>query len=96
MKVSDTSTGSVLPQHNVAAAASRTTDLTPSIDLPLSDAPSPTDPTSEVDAGGTLPTAVRMLLSQDLFAGSREVCIAHRGALYRLRITMQNRLILQK
>jgi hemin uptake protein HemP len=24
------------------------------------------------------------------------VCIAHRGALYRLRITMQNRLILQK
>ena len=42
------------------------------------------------------PTAVRMLLSKELFGGSREVCIAHRGALYRLRITMQNRLILQK
>ena len=42
------------------------------------------------------PTAVRMLNSDDIFSGSREVCIAHRGALYRLRITMQNRLILQK
>ncbi len=42
------------------------------------------------------PTAVRMLLSKELFGSSREVCIAHRGALYRLRITMQNRLILQK
>jgi len=42
------------------------------------------------------PTAVRMLNSDDIFGGSREVCIAHRGALYRLRITMQNRLILQK
>ncbi|MGC3969516.1 MAG: hemin uptake protein HemP [Pirellulales bacterium] len=49
-----------------------------------------------VESNVALPTAVRMLLSQDLFAGSREVCIAHRGALYRLRITMQNRLILQK
>jgi hemin uptake protein HemP len=85
MNVSETSSGSVLPQHDAAAAASRTTDL-----------PSPTDPTLEGDAIGALPTAVRMLLSQDLFAGSREVCIAHRGALYRLRITMQNRLILQK
>ncbi len=42
------------------------------------------------------PTAVRMLLSKEIFGSSREVCIAHRGALYRLRITMQNRLILQK
>ena len=42
------------------------------------------------------PTAVRMLNSDDIFGDSREVCIAHRGALYRLRITMQNRLILQK
>lgn len=42
------------------------------------------------------PTAVRMLLSNEIFGSSREVCIAHRGALYRLRITMQNRLILQK
>ncbi|MBL9081047.1 MAG: hemin uptake protein HemP [Planctomycetales bacterium] len=85
MKASETSTGSILQQHDTAAAATRTADLAP-----------PTDPTLEGDAAGALPTAVRMLLSQDLFAGSREVCIAHRGALYRLRITMQNRLILQK
>jgi hemin uptake protein HemP len=85
MKVSETSTGSILPQHDTAAAASRASELPPSA-----------DGTSESDTISALPTAVRMLLSQDLFAGSREVCIAHRGALYRLRITMQNRLILQK
>jgi hemin uptake protein HemP len=34
--------------------------------------------------------------SRDLFAGTREVTIAHAGAVYRLRLTAQNKLILTK
>lgn len=66
-------------------------DLRQPAPSPPCDGPAPFDAPP-----GDVPTAVRMLLSQDLFGGSREVCIAHRGSLYRLRITMQNRLILQK
>ncbi|WP_319529964.1 hemin uptake protein HemP [uncultured Cohaesibacter sp.] len=34
--------------------------------------------------------------SSDLFAGEREIQISHRGELYRLRITAQQKLILTK
>lgn len=34
--------------------------------------------------------------SRELFAGTREIIIAHRDDLYRLRLTAQNKLILTK
>jgi hemin uptake protein HemP len=34
--------------------------------------------------------------SRDLFAGTRELAITHRGEIYRLRLTAQNKLILTK
>ena len=39
---------------------------------------------------------VRTLKSQDLFHGARELAIDHHGALYRLKITRQGKLILNK
>lgn len=39
---------------------------------------------------------VRTLRSQDLFHGARELTIDHHGALYRLKITRQGKLILNK
>ncbi|MBA4016529.1 MAG: hypothetical protein C0483_05020 [Pirellula sp.] len=75
------------------AAMLETARLEATADLSTSAADCPAASTPEDLAP---PTAVRMLLSKEIFGASREVCIAHRGALYRLRITMQNRLILQK
>ena len=40
--------------------------------------------------------AVKTLKSQDLFQGARELGIDHHGALYRLKITRQGKLILNK
>ena len=42
------------------------------------------------------PLAVRTLTSNSLFAGSHEIGIEHHGALYRLKITRQGKLILNK
>ncbi|ODT31409.1 MAG: hemin transporter HemP [Kaistia sp. SCN 65-12] len=42
------------------------------------------------------PLAVRTLSSNSLFAGSHEIGIEHHGALYRLKITRQGKLILNK
>ena len=42
------------------------------------------------------PPAVPRFLSEDLFAGEREIVIHHRGQDYRLRLTSQNKLILTK
>ena len=39
---------------------------------------------------------IRILDSRDLFQGSRELCIEHGEFLYRLRITRQGKLILNK
>lgn len=39
---------------------------------------------------------VRTLNSNSLFAGSHEIGIEHHGALYRLKITRQGKLILNK
>ncbi len=43
-------------------------------------------------AAETLP----VLDSRELFAGRTEIVIAHDGALYRMKITRQNKLILNK
>ena len=40
--------------------------------------------------------AGRTIASDQLFAGEREIGIEHRGALYRLKITRQGKLILNK
>lgn len=40
--------------------------------------------------------ADRVIESRDLFGDSREVAIEHDGALYRLKITKQGKLILNK
>ncbi|MFC5991124.1 hemin uptake protein HemP [Limoniibacter endophyticus] len=38
----------------------------------------------------------RVIESRSLFAGDREIGIDHRGSIYRLRITRQGKLILNK
>ena len=38
----------------------------------------------------------KTLKSADLFHGSKEICIDHNGAVYRLRITRQDKLVLNK
>jgi len=43
---------------------------------------------------GRLP--VRTLRSEELLRGSKEVVIEHAGAVYRLKLTRQNKLILNK
>jgi len=42
------------------------------------------------------PAAVRTLTSQSLFQGELEIGIEHSGSLYRLKITRQGKLILNK
>lgn len=44
------------------------------------------------DASGTVP----VISSQTLFKGAQEIAIEHQGSLYRLRITRQGKLILNK
>jgi hemin uptake protein HemP len=55
--------------------------MTEAASLPRNDAPSPEPPRYE---------------SQELFRGSRVVVIQHAGESYRLLLTRNNRLILQK
>lgn len=40
--------------------------------------------------------SVRTLTSEELFRGANEIAIAHAGFLYRLKITRQGKLILNK
>lgn len=44
----------------------------------------------------TLPLTIRTISSSALFAGDQEIGIDHGGALYRLKITRQGKLILNK
>lgn len=44
----------------------------------------------------TQTTALKILHSQALFDGAKELGIEHHGALYRLKITRQGKLILNK
>ncbi len=46
--------------------------------------------------GHSYPFSDRTLSSVDLFCGRREIAIEHGGAFYRLKITRQGKLILNK
>lgn len=52
------------------------------------------EPDPPRDQNSTLP--LRLVASDELFRGQREVWIEHDGVRYRLRITRRNKLILQK
>ena len=60
------------------------------------EAESPLHRTDPLAAGISALPETRQLDSRTLFAGQREITIRHHGALYRLRITQQNKLILTK
>ena len=53
---------------------------------------SPQPPCQEIIA----PSQERTIESESLFQGDREILIKHRGELYRLRITRNEKLILHK
>jgi len=57
----------------------------------------PTEPSGDADDSHK-PTAdnLRTLHTADLLQGAREVLIEHRGEIYRLRLTRNDKLILQK
>ncbi len=58
-----------------------------------------TDPMTATDlyGGGTFaPSQLPLVDSEILFGDSREIQISHRGEIYRLRITAQQKLILTK
>jgi hemin uptake protein HemP len=59
---------------------------------PADDAPA--GPPGDDQPGGR--DGPRVLRSEDLFAGQRAIVIEHAGAQYRLLITRNDRLILQK
>ena len=63
----------------------------PTVQPARSAAPSPCKPASDLG----LP-AGRIVSSDTLFQGSREIGIEHYGSLYRLKITRQGKLILNK
>jgi len=56
----------------------------------------PIPPTSAVPASAVSPTEPRSVESTELFQGARVVEITHAGETYRLLLTRNNRLILQK
>jgi hemin uptake protein HemP len=69
--------------------------------LAMQDNPPQEVPRPAASPGGAVnePTAAedtRVLRSEELFAGARVVMIQHADELYRLMITRNNRLILQK
>lgn len=45
---------------------------------------------------GTLPGGIAVYSSAQLFNGATEICIDHDGTIYRLKITRQGKLILNK
>ena len=55
-----------------------------------------TDRTVENDMTTTPAGGPKVMDSQSLFEGGTEVCIAHEGLIYRLKITRQGKLILNK
>ena len=65
----------------------------------------PVEPAASLSAAGSVPTdrstpaerePLRTIRSEELFAGERVVMIEHAGERYRLLITRNDRLILQK
>ena len=65
----------------------------PGSSLPASNEAQPAVPAAADEA---LPLAARIINSKSLFGESRIIHIEHRGMIYRMSITNQNRLILQK
>lgn len=65
-------------------------------DRPDMPCPGPAPAAAPVAAGATLPVGLRRISSDSLFSGAREIGIDHQGALYRLQITRQGKLILIK
>lgn len=55
-----------------------------------------TKPKPNAEDHGKLPEALREVASEDLFRGKRTVIITHSGEHYRLMITRNDKLILQK
>lgn len=62
-----------------------------------------TEPSNEATDSSTVTTPIpdplaeaRVLQSEDLFSGHREILIAHGQEVYRLRLTRSNKLILHK
>ncbi len=53
-------------------------------------------PTKRADARPQGRLQVPTLKSEDILRGSKEVVIEHAGAIYRLKLTRQNKLILNK
>ena len=64
--------------------------------LPPSFPSGPISPTPSVPASAPPPTEPRSVESTELFQGARVVEITHAGETYRLLLTRNNRLILQK
>lgn len=62
----------------------------------MTDASEPNDREAPADDDASTRDAARVIRSEDLFAGERVVRIQHAGEQYRLLITRNNRLILQK
>ena len=58
--------------------------------------PRPGAQTMDKETSGAAPGAPREIDSAGLFAGRNEVIIVHNGGRYRLRITRQDKLILNK
>ncbi len=50
----------------------------------------------DASATGPRPATTRAVTSEDLFQGQREVLIVHAGETYRLRLTRNGKLILNK
>jgi hemin uptake protein HemP len=48
------------------------------------------------ERGQAMPLTIRTISSSTLFAGDQEIGIDHGGSLYRLKITRQGKLILNK
>lgn len=64
----------------------------------MNDATPPTDHDASDPGHGTVGPreAIRVVRSEEIFAGERVVLIQHGGELYRLLVTRNDRLILQK
>ena len=64
----------------------------------MNDAPTPKESNAPVDdtAAASERVSARVIRSEELFAGERIVLIQHAGEKYRLLITRNDRLILQK
>lgn len=58
--------------------------------------PEPADNAPKQPPRTPVPQQARVLCSRDLFQGERQVLIEHDGVMYRLQVTRNGRLILQK